>query len=75
VTVGVRLVSPDGQQNFYTDYVAYNNVFNLEHAVALNADQQYTYPGFDDLNAAGPTAVEGLKNAIDSVAAEVARQL
>jgi hypothetical protein len=74
-TVGVRLVSPDGQQNFYSDYVAYNNVFNLKDAVTLEADAKYSYPGFDDLHSAGPVAVDGLKAAIDSVAAEVARQL
>jgi hypothetical protein len=75
VTVGVRLVSPDGKQPLYTDYIAYNNVFNLKDAVTVNADQQYSYPGFDDLHTAGPLAVDGLKVAIDSIAAEVARQL
>jgi hypothetical protein len=75
VTVGARMVSPDGKENFYTDYFAYNNVFNLKNAVALNASAEYSYPGFDDLEKAGPAAVEGLKTAIDSVAAEVARQL
>lgn len=75
VTVGVRLVSADGKQNLYTDYVAYNNVFNLPNAVAVNADQLYSYPGFDELEASGTQSVEGLKLAIDSVAAEVARQL
>jgi hypothetical protein len=76
VTIGARLVTPDGKDNLYTDYFAYNNVFNLANAVALNASRaEYTYPGFDDLEKAGPTAVEGLKVAIDTVAAEVARQL
>lgn len=75
VTVGVRLVSADGKNNLYTDYIAYNNVFNLPNAVAMNADHQYSYPGFDDLEAADVQSVEGLKIAIDSVAAEVARQL
>ncbi|HEY4556396.1 MAG TPA: hypothetical protein VIG68_08190 [Lysobacter sp.] len=75
VTMGVRLVSPDGKQNYYTDYLAYNNVFNMQNAIALNADARYSYPGFDDLHDAGPIAVEGLKAAIDSIAAEVARQL
>ena len=31
-TVAVRLVSPDGKQNYYTDYYAYNNVFNIKKA-------------------------------------------
>lgn len=75
VSVGVRLVSPDGKQNYYTDYFAYNNVFNLGKAVALNADSKYSYPRFDDLEAAGADSVEGLKLAIDAVATEIARQL
>ena len=73
--MGVRLVSPDGKQNYYTDYLAYNNVLNMQNAIALNADAQYSYPGFADLHNAGPTAVQGLKAAIDAIAAEVARQL
>ena len=75
ITVGARLVGPDGKQNLFTDYFAYNNVFNMKNAVALNADAQYAYPTFGDLEAAGPKAVEGLKTAIDNVAAAVAQQL
>lgn len=75
VTAGVRLVSPDGKQHYFTDYFAYNNVFNFGKAVVLNADPKYSYPGFDDLQAAGTDSVEGLKLAIDSVAAEIARQM
>ncbi|UNK50961.1 hypothetical protein MNR01_08195 [Lysobacter sp. S4-A87] len=75
VTVGARLVSADGQQNYFTDFFAYNNVFNLGNAVAVNANADYAYPDFDNLHAAGPKTVEGLKTAIDAIAAEVARQL
>lgn len=75
VTVGARLVGPDGKQNYFTDYFAYNNVFNMKDAVALNPDPQYAYANFDALQAAGPTTVEGLKTAIDNVAAAVAQQL
>jgi hypothetical protein len=76
VTLAARLVSADGRENFYTDYFAYNNVFNMSNAVALDGDpMQFSYPGFDDLEKAGPQSLEGLKVAIDSVAAELARQL
>jgi hypothetical protein len=75
LTVGARLVSPDGKQNFYTDYFAYNNVFNMQQAVTLNADEKYSYPDFDKLHAAGPQSIEGLKLAIDTVVDELARQL
>ena len=74
-TMVVRLVSADGKENFYTDYFAYNNVFNLNQAVAINADRDYMYPDFDDLAAAGPRSVEGMKLAIDAIATEIARQL
>lgn len=76
ITLGARLVSPDGKQNFYTDFLAYNNIFNLADAVSLEADRKhYSYSGFNDLQRAGPEAIEGLKVAIDSVAAELARQM
>lgn len=75
VSIGARLVGSDGAQNLYTDYVVYNNVFNMADAITISADPQYSYPDFDQLHAAGPGALEGLKVAIDSVAAEVARQL
>ncbi|MDI9237551.1 hypothetical protein QLQ15_01340 [Lysobacter sp. LF1] len=74
-TMAVRLVSADGKENFYTDYFAYNNVFNLADAVAINADPTHSYPDFDKLNSAGPRTVEGMKLAIDAIATEIARKL
>lgn len=74
-TVSVRLVSPDGKQNYYTDYYAYNNIFNIKKAVAIDADAQYAYPDFDDLVRADTASVEGLRQAIDAVAARIAGQL
>ncbi len=74
-TASVRLVSPDGKQNYYTDYYAYNNVFNINKAVAIDADAQFAYPDFDDLVRAGVASVEGLRQAIDAVAARIASQL
>ena len=74
-TMAVRLVSPDGKQNYFTDYFAYNNVFNLADAVAINAEATHSYPDFDDLAAAGPRSVDGMKLAIDAIAGEIARQL
>jgi len=76
VTASVRVVSPDGKQNFYTDYFAYNNVFNSAKSVVISADPvKYSYPHFAELDAAGTDAVEGLRVAIDAVAAEIAHQL
>lgn len=75
VTTSVRLVSQDGKQNLFTDYVAMNNVFNMKNAVVLEADSQFAYPGFSDLEAAGTTSVEGLKQAIDRVALKISQQI
>lgn len=74
-TIAVRLVGPDGKQNYYTDYYAYNNVFNIKKAVVIDGDAKYVYPGFDDLEKADIDSVEGLKQAIDALAARIAGQL
>jgi len=74
-TMAVRLVAPDGKQNYYTDYYAYNNVFNIKKAVVIDGDPKYVYPGFDDLEKAGVDSVEGLRLAIDALAARIAGQL
>lgn len=76
ITASVRLVGPDGKQNYYTDYFAYNNIFNSSKSIVLNADPvKYSYPTFHDLDAAGVDSIEGLKAAIDAVAGEIAHQL
>ena len=72
---GAHLVSPDGKQNLYTDYVVVNNVFNMKNAVVAEADAQYAYPGFSDLEAAGTASVDGLRQAIDSVALKMSQQI
>lgn len=75
VTVGARLIGRDGKQNYFTDYIIYNNVFNDQKAIAIKADEHYTYPKFKDLESAGTTPVEGLKLALDSIASKLAEQL
>lgn len=75
VQASVRLVATDGKQNLYTDYFAYNNVFNLAKAVVVDADPAYAYPKFDDLEAAGPNAIEGLRKALDATARQIASQM
>ena len=75
VSASIRLVSPDGKQNLYTDYVVVNNVFNMKNAVVAEADAQYAYPGFSDLEAAGTASVDGLRQAIDSVALKMSQQI
>lgn len=76
ITAGVRLVSPDGKQNLYTDFFVYNNVFNAPKAVVLNADPvKYSYPTFSALQAADTSSIDGLKAALDEVANKIASQL
>jgi hypothetical protein len=75
VSLAARLVSADGKEYFYSDHFAYNNVFNIQDAVVIEPAPQYVYPKFTDLHNAGTTAVDGLKQALDSVAAELVKQL
>lgn len=75
VTIGARLVSADGKQNLFTDYIYYNNIFNVKTAITIEASAGFSYPDFDSLEAAGRESIDGLKAAIDAIAAEVARQL
>lgn len=75
ISTSVRLVSPDGKENLYTDYVVVNNVFNMTTAVVAEADDHYVYPGFSDIETAGATSVDGLKQAIDSVALKISQQI
>lgn len=74
-TASVRLISQDGKQNLYTDYVAVNNVFNMKNAAVVEADPQFAYPAFSDLESAGTTSVDGLRHAIDGVALKISQQI
>ncbi len=74
--LSVRLLSADGRDVLFEDQIIYNSVFpGRPKAITLNPDPRYRYPDFDDLKAAGPTAVEGLPPAFTAVALELARQL
>jgi hypothetical protein len=43
--------------------------------VVIDGDPKYVYPGFDELEKAGTDSVEGLRLAIDALAARIAGQL
>lgn len=74
--LSARLLSADGRQVLFEDQIIYNSVFpGRPKAITLNPDPRYRYPDFDDLEAAGATAVEGLPPAFTAVALELARQL
>lgn len=73
--VVARMVDRDGQRVLFSDMFVYNNVFNLQQAVTIEPDPAYVYPDFDDLDAAGPKAIDGLRAAVRAVVSEVARQL
>ncbi|MEO8010894.1 MAG: hypothetical protein ABI650_04550 [Dokdonella sp.] len=74
--LSARLLSADGRRVLFEDQIIYNSVFpGRPKAITLNPDSRYRYPDFDDLEAAGATAVEGLPYAFTAVAQELARQL
>ncbi|WP_313460248.1 hypothetical protein [Stenotrophomonas sp.] len=74
--VSARLVSADGKQNYFTDYVVYNNVFNQPQSITLEPERRrFAYADFDLLEAAGPQTVEGMKIAIDQANDALVKQL
>ena len=44
-------------------------------AVVIDGGAEHAYPGFDELHASGVESVEGLKQAIDAIAAKIAQQI
>jgi hypothetical protein len=74
-TAVARLVSADGKQTYFTDYFAYNNIFNSDIAVTMEPDPHYTYPKFGDLERAGMESQAGLKLALSGLAQKLASEL
>jgi hypothetical protein len=74
-TAVAQLVGADGKQIYFTDYFAYNNVFNSKVAVTMEPDPRYAYPGFGDLQRAGGSSEPGLKLALSEVARKLASEL
>jgi len=75
VVVSARLLDASGQHVLFEDILIYNNIFpGLESARSIKPDDTYRYPAFDDLKAAGPTVIDGLKLAFQTTADELAKQ-
>lgn len=75
VVLSARLVSADGRENLMTDYFIHNNAFNDAKAVVVEPDDRHVYPDFDDLDAAGPAAADGLTVAIEKTVAALKGQM
>jgi hypothetical protein len=75
VNVSARLVSADGTQVLFSDLFFYHNVTNNQTAIILEPDPKYAYPKFDDLEAAGTVAIDGLVQAVEQTALAIAKQL
>ncbi|WP_312238339.1 hypothetical protein [Stenotrophomonas sp.] len=76
LSVAARLVSQDGKQNYFTDFVVYNNVLNQAKVITLEPEaQRFAYADFDALEDAGAETVEGIKLAIDRTSDALVRQL
>jgi len=74
VHVAARLLDPSGQQNLFTDVVTYNNITNIATAITVDPDPQYAYPGFKELEAAGPDVAAGMKVALAATAKRLSEQ-
>ncbi|WP_139225008.1 hypothetical protein [Dokdonella immobilis] len=76
VVLNARLVDSTGKRVLFEDQIVYNAVVpGTSAAITINPDERYRYPDFDDLQAAGPVAIEGLAPAFVATAKELARQL
>lgn len=75
VMITTRLVGADGKTFLFRDSFAYHNVFNQNYAIVVEPDPQYSYPDFDDLDAADDASAQGLKLAIEALADKIAAQL
>lgn len=78
VTMSVRLISADGSRTLFRDTFAYNNVFPVGPArdsVTIEADPRFSYPDFDNLDAADAESAEGLRIAIEAIANKIAERL
>jgi hypothetical protein len=69
------LIGADGKTRLFEDNFAYHNVFNQNYAVVIEPDERFSYPDFDDLDAANNESAEGLKTAIQALADKIAEQL
>jgi hypothetical protein len=74
-TATARLVSADGKQTYFTDYFAYNNIFDSTIAVTIEPDPRFAYPKFVDLEHAGIESKEGLELALSGLAQKLASEL
>lgn len=76
VVLNARLLDASGKRVLFEDQIIYNAVMpGKSKAITINPDNRYRYPDFDDLEAAGPVAIEGLTPAFSATAQELARQL
>lgn len=74
---GARLVSgKPGNEVLFSDEIAYNHGGPMRYeGITLQAATGHEYMTSDALVAAGNESIEGLKQALDAVAAEIVRQL
>jgi hypothetical protein len=78
VTVSVRLMSADGRSTLFSDIFSYNNLDTAPSRrdwVTIEADPRFSYPRFDDLEAADAQSAEGLRVAIETIAGKIAERL
>lgn len=75
VMLSARLLDARTGDVLFSEQVLYNNVFNNQGAIIVEPDARFTYPDFDDLDAAGQASAEGLRIAIEAVVSRMANEL
>jgi hypothetical protein len=75
VMLSARLIDATSGDVLFAEQVLYNNVFNNQAAIVVEPDTRFTYPDFDDLDAAGPVSAEGMRVAIEAAVLRMAKAL
>lgn len=76
VFLTARLLSSDGKRILMAERIVYNQVMKgSDTEITINPDPHYAYADFDALKAGDRDVVTGLRQAFESVADELAKQL
>lgn len=75
VMLSARLIDAASGNVLFSEQVLYNNVFNNQAAIIVEPDTRFTYPDFDDLDAAGQASAEGMRVAIEAAVLRMTKAL
>ncbi len=76
ISLAAQLFDRSGKKKLFSDVVIYHNTGSVgSEAITIEPDPAFSYPKFDDVEAAGASVADGLDAAIRASAEAMARQL